>query len=342
MHLEWVEKQSDGSLSDDPKWLMQKYFVDGLGEPDTTKTAKVVGISYPRRSNYDSAQLRKAARRVRGLHQATGFGATQTIYSGWNRGAVENAAKSHAVQKSRANKAKADARERERASRHDRYLTTIRNPDEFGPVVPSPAGQYMIDCEEIETGYSDDVRDSDLTLEIHETTTPGVYQATFHFGIIEGMMMLGHDEAVLEKFCADEDHERFTDDCDSEDDGSGSEEESSDEETAVGSKRKATSTETRGGPPKRAKAAARGKPKRYFVRLKSRDTGTGEIESYAEKGTVTFGGPDLSAFTGKVDMKIGKGVIFKARKISARAPELRDSWSCYSEAAYGYARVRRW
>ncbi|KAH6623406.1 hypothetical protein F5144DRAFT_623373 [Chaetomium tenue] len=345
MHAEWLARQSDEFLSGHPGWVIEKYFVDRSGEPATTRTTRVVGIPYPLSSNRLPGQLRQAAQQLCGLHHATGFGTTQTIYLGWNRGAVEEAATHHAAEESRANQAKADVRERERAFSHDKYLASIRNPYDSGAVVPSPVGQYMIDCPEIEANYSDDVRNFDLTLEIHETSRLGVYQATFNFGVIEGMMMLCHDEGVLEEFCSENDHEGYDTDleCEDEDKDSDIEDESSDDETAVGSKRKATSTKPGVHPPKKLKMGPGSKPKKYFVRFKSRETGTGQINSDAEKGTITFGAPDLSAFTGKVDMgSIGSGVIFKARKVSACAPELRDSWSCYSEAAYEYARVSRW
>ncbi|KAH6847725.1 hypothetical protein B0I37DRAFT_431525 [Chaetomium sp. MPI-CAGE-AT-0009] len=333
MHTEWLEKRSDKSLSGHPNWLMEKYFVDGSGKPDTAKTTEVIGIPFPLPCNYDPGRLRKAAGRVRGLHHATGRGSTQTIYLGWDRGAVERAAKSHAAKESRADQAKADARERERASRHEKYLAVAGNPDDFGAVVPSPVGQYIIDCEYIERYYSGDIGKSGLTLDIHKTSTPGVYQATFDFGVIEGMMMLGHDKTILDEFCAQEEHSGSEGE---------SEDEGSDEETTVGYKRKATGAQPRGGLLKKAKTVAGRKPKKYLVRLKSRDAGTGEIDYETQEGTITFGHPNLSVFTGKVDMCIETGVTFKARKVSAVLGELRDSWSSYSEAEHEYARVHRW
>jgi hypothetical protein len=52
MYTEWLESISDDQISDHPDWIMDKYFVDGSGKPDPTKTAEVVGIPYPRSSDY--------------------------------------------------------------------------------------------------------------------------------------------------------------------------------------------------------------------------------------------------------------------------------------------------
>lgn len=355
MHTEWLDEQLDELLSGYPDWLMERYFLDGSGKPDTAKTTKVVGISYPRSSDYRTGKLREAASRIRGLHQATGIGLTQTIYLGWDRNAVGMAAKSHAVNEPQAHRAKLDARERERASRHNEYLTATRNFSDFGSVVASPVGQYMIDCETIERGFSRIVGGSEMTLAIHKTTTLGVYQGTFDFGVINGMMMLGQVGTVLDDFCAQEEHTGYTDsesgseidsissEDESEDDSGDENEDDSEDEQNVGHKRKAPGIQPQGPPTKKAKTAADGDPREYLIRLKSRDTGTGEINSNAEKGTITFSGPDLSAFTGKVDMcGIGCGVIFSGRKVSATAPQRCDSWSSYSEGASEYARVRSW
>lgn len=130
-------------------------------------------------------------------------------------------------------------------------------------------------------------------------------------------MMLSSDKSILGLFCAHEEHGDDSDneDDDVEDDG---QDRNSDDETAVGSKRKATSGRPRRRPPKKAKAAGTGKPRKYFLRLKSRDTSTGEIHLIAEKGTIKFNRPDLSSFTREANMcSISRGIIFTARKISA-------------------------
>jgi hypothetical protein len=339
MHMEWLNQIPENLLSKYPEWIMEKYFVDGSGEPDRTKTAEVVGIPYSRSSDYRTCavQLREAASRISGLHQATGLGSTETIYLGWDQGAVDKAAKDHRAKETQADKAKADSREAERAAKHKEYVAKAKKP-KFGPSVPSPVGRYIVDCEDIESQWSDMA--DEMTLAIRATSTPGIYQTSFNFGVIEGVMMLSSDERILDSFCAQQDQDDSSDEDHSEEDDS--QDDSVDWEISLGSKRKATATHAR--PPKKAKVADASKPEKYFLRLRSRDTGTGEIHPTAEKGTIEFSGPDLSSFTGEADMGcfIGDGVTFTARKVSAELPELQESWNDYSEAAYERARVGRW
>ncbi|RYO79484.1 hypothetical protein DL762_008142 [Monosporascus cannonballus] len=240
---------------------------------------------------------------------------------GWDQDVVEKAAKNHGAKEVQANQAKADAREEKRASRHERYLANAKKP-KFGPSAASPVGQYIIDCEEIESNWPDLAED--MTLAIHATPTPGIYQASFDFGVIEGIMMMSCDESILDRFCAQQEHDDDSDNGD--DDEEDSQDENTDEKTAVGSKRKATASKAkatsgrpRGRPPKKAKAAGASKLRKYFLRLKSRDADTGEVHPRAEKGTIKFSGQDLSSFTGEANMGcIGRGVIFTAR-YSSRA-----------------------
>jgi hypothetical protein len=165
---------------------------------------------------------------------------------------VKNAAKNHGAKEAQANQAKADAREEERASKHKRYLANAEK-HKHGPSAPSPVGQYIIDCEEIESNWPELAED--MTLAIHATPTPGIYQASFDFGVIEGIMMMSYDESILDRFCAQQEHD---DDPDSEDDDEeDGRDEHADKKTAVGSKRKARASKAkttvgrpRGRPPK--------------------------------------------------------------------------------------------
>jgi hypothetical protein len=100
MHKEWLEKVPLDQILDHPNFILEKYFADAAGNPDPTKTREIIGILYPRCTHIDFAEpLRKAARRVNGLHLATvtGCGPTQTIYLGWDRDALKKTAEDHAV-----------------------------------------------------------------------------------------------------------------------------------------------------------------------------------------------------------------------------------------------------
>ncbi|KAK4101281.1 hypothetical protein N658DRAFT_486301 [Parathielavia hyrcaniae] len=299
MHKEWLATLTEDQLSGNPECVMERYFVDSTGSPDPTKTSDVVGITFPYFSGYRAGQLREAV----------------------NRLVVDKAAKNHGA----IEKGEAEARERERASRHEAYLADARNP-ESGSGAPSPVGEYIVDSEDIESNWPESAQD--MTLSVHETNTPGIYQANFDFGVAEGVMMLGTDERLLGQFCKENEY---------------SEDDFHDEET-LGSKRKGSSS--MGVCDRRRKRAkAGGRPGKYFVRLKSRDTGISQIFSEATAGTIHFGGPGLSSFKGEVNIKaLGEVVDITARKVSAvpQGPEYWESWSSYSDAASERARVGRW
>ncbi|KAK4203968.1 hypothetical protein QBC40DRAFT_262003 [Triangularia verruculosa] len=355
MHTEWLESLSEKELSGHPEWIMERYFLDTSGSPDPSKTTEVVGFPYHSTSSYSSGQLREAASRVTGLHHATGWGSTQTIYLGWDRDAVEKAAQEHAIKDRQAQQASADSREEVRALKHESYLARA-------PKRTSPVGQYIIGCEDIESDWPELAEN--MKLSIRTTPTPGLYQADFNFGVIEGAMMMSGDERTLETFCArseynddsnSEDEDSGDDDDDDEvdefeaseddedNDGEDGQDECFDEMPAVGSKRKGLVKQPRGRPAKKAKAAGPIKFKKLFLRLRSKDTGTGEIHSTPQKGYIKFDGPRFATFTGEASMAcIGEGVFFTARKVAATPRPSWDSWDDYSEAAYERARIGRW
>ncbi|KAK4120578.1 hypothetical protein N657DRAFT_636556 [Parathielavia appendiculata] len=62
-----------GKTAYHPEWVMERYFVDGPGNPDPTKTSEIVGIPYPRFSSYRAGQLHEAVSGIHGIHHATGI-----------------------------------------------------------------------------------------------------------------------------------------------------------------------------------------------------------------------------------------------------------------------------
>jgi hypothetical protein len=138
---------------------------------------------------------------------------------GWDERAVKEAAKDHGSKEARARQAMESVWEEQRTLKHDRYLASAKT------MVPSPVGQYIVDCEKIERGY--EVKD--LTLAIRATRTSGLYQASFDFGVIEGIMMLSADESMLAPYT-----EQYGDDSDIEDDYDEDEDEDEEEDESAG------------------------------------------------------------------------------------------------------------
>jgi hypothetical protein len=350
MHTEWLNKLTPEQLSSYPEWVIERYFLSS-GQLDHTKTTTVVGIPLPRHSSYRASQMHEAASKVTGLHQATGFGPkTQTIFMGWDSVAVGNAAKSHAAKEKKELQAVEKEQEDARAEIHTDYLNTLKR--KKGPWTYSPVGSYIIDCKEIEGGWPDWA--GDLSLDIRQTKEPNVFEASFDFGILEGVMIISAEQNVLEQYCSQLDREAESDG--DEDEGGGwSEEEDEDREKTevedkvendrkptTGSKRRGEVLQGHGPPPKKSKARA-AQPRTYLLKLKCRETSEGEIKSTAERGTIKFKDENLASFIGEADLPcVGKGVPFTARKTSDTPASPGNLWADYSERAYEYARVRRW
>jgi hypothetical protein len=264
---------------------------------------------------------------------------------GWDSVAVSKAAKGHAAKEAKELQAADEERENEREEMHRDYLNTLkRKKGPKGPKTYSPVGSYIIDCKEIEEQWPD--KAEDLGLDISQTEEPGVFEASFDFGVLEGAMIISAEKNTLEQYCSQLDSEAESDwDEDEENDEDEDEDEDdieNDRKPTTGSKRKAEAPRGRGRPPKKSKAGA-AQPRTYLLRLKCRETGEGQIFSTAGKGTIIFKDEKFASFIGKADLPcVGQGVPFTARKISDAPAGAGNSWADYSESAYEYARVRRW
>ncbi len=356
MHAEWMAKVHGQELSHHPTLLMEKYFVDGSGTPDSTKTAELVYFSYKDSRSYAPKRLRQAASQVSGLHHATAYGSTETVCLGWDQAAVVKGAQNHAAKVVQENKAKEEARKAARTLRHEKYLAAARR----AKTDPSPVGHYIVDCAELEHRWP--YLGRDFTLDIRPTLVANVFEVILDFQGVEGIMVFGSDEAILDLYCAeqedeyrqkalygdseeededddqgdeddeqgDEDDEEENEDNEEEDGGYYEEDEDgvkAHEDASAGFKRKATirSAQSSEPPPKKTKEAHAGSPKLLFARVKSRNVGA-YSGNPTKEGIVEFSGPDLSSFDADVDMVVGNGVSFTARKVCAKPSGVRDHW----------------
>lgn len=232
----------------------------------------------------------------------------------------------------------AEVLERERAAKHAGYLSNRSNHP------PSIVGAYVVDCEQLEKGWDNT---DYLRLSIMTTPLPGIYQAAFNFGILEGIMMLSADEHALSFFSEKEIEEIAGDDdrlrpelaTGPEQEPSQTEEENTHEDSA-GRKRKAVDDTSR--PAKVMKTEDGFTPLVLHLCMRSRDTGSGQINPNPELGVITFN-EQQTEFKGTVDIDpVGRDVSLRARKISDTAEKPKARWEDYGHAAYEYARIARW
>ncbi|KAF7176372.1 hypothetical protein CNMCM7691_002501 [Aspergillus felis] len=280
--------------------------------------------------------------KITGLHHMRAFGPkTQVIFMGWDRGSVGKAANQHPVEEARRLQDEEDERENERERLHMDYLNSRSQQTEN----VTPVGNYIVDCETIEREFPDMA--DDLSLDIHRTDTPGVFQADFNFGVLEGVMIICSEKSALDEYCAQANRDDESDWNDSVDE-EGSEEETDNDDSVpatenvkLGAKRNppASKPMTR---PKKYKAG-HDQPRKYLLKLKCREMGEGMIHFQASNGTINFKDKNFARFEGVADFPdVGQGVSFFARKISDVPCPSGNDWTGYSERQYEIERVNRW
>lgn len=151
-------------------------------------------------------------------------------------------------------------------------------------------------------------------------------------------MTISADNNALEQYCAQLDQEDDTEDDEDEDEDEG------EMELTKTTKRKAKDLQGRNRPSEKPKAKAKAAVLlKYWLKLKCRETGEGQIYPTAEDGTISFTHENLASFQGEACLPcVGQKVLFTARKVSDTPVDADDSWADYSESAYEYAQVSRW
>ncbi|RAH52098.1 hypothetical protein BO85DRAFT_508115 [Aspergillus piperis CBS 112811] len=306
LHQEWIAASDIEVLSPNPEWVIKKFFIRA-GEPDPyqTRTSTVVGISFPRYSEYRPGRLREAA--------------DQTIFLGWDKSTVREAAKEHANNEMTEIQAREQKREKERAKMHADYLAALERMKGAAGRNKSPVGSYIVDCEDIEGGWPSLAWD--MVLEILDTQQKGKFHATFNFGVVIGVMV------ISEEHITETDEEEIGDDH---------------EKIGKGTKRKKIARK-QSRPSKKAKGERTSEPYMYRLKLRCCETGEGQIFFEPEYGTIKFSDENFAAFTAEAVFPcVGSGITFTARKVSDNPCPSGEEWEDYSEEAYEYARVSRW
>lgn len=187
-----------------------------------------------------------------------------------------------------------------RAALHAEYL--LLSTDH----APSLVGTYLVDCTPLEGRWP-----SQSVLSIRTTSLPGIFQASYRFGDIEGPMMLSTEKGRLDYFCG---KDVYPDDFDQQD--------NEDEERPDSAS------------PKKVKAPA--DPLAFHTVARSFCQDTGEVMYVPARGMINFTDARFGAFRGSTVLRDdGEEVRFSGRKI-CRRPGAHLAWE-----SYGYASVRQ-
>ncbi|KAL4796455.1 hypothetical protein BDV19DRAFT_388279 [Aspergillus venezuelensis] len=211
----------------------------------------------------------------------------------------------------------------------------------------SESGSHIVDCGDIESEWPGSAED--MTLDFGSTEEPGIFQASFDFGVLRGVMLISADEDLLEGYCDRADYdgrhvfsEGDDDDLDDEDE-SEDEDEKEHQRPQSGSKRKtpATPQHSRGRPKKATKTKSN--LLKYFLKSRSRETGEGQIFPDPEDGTPKIKDGNLTSFTGEASLPCaGSSVSLTARIISGDPSGWAEECGDYSNQAAEEACVSWW
>ncbi|KAM6540370.1 hypothetical protein FALCPG4_002088 [Fusarium falciforme] len=330
--------------------FLDYYFLTD-GEPDQTKTPEAFAVY----GFGGRASLHHMAEKIPGLHTMSGGpGENRTICIGWSDSAVRRLAMAIGRQAHEEEKKKQESEWEKAMEAHHDYVSNFNQASSSqgkktrtGKGKPSQnfelgrcVGSYLVKCDAVSDGWSSR---SDFTMDIWEGK--GALTADYHFGIIQGAMLLSQSEETLDALTGTGD-----DSDDGSDDGSDSEEFDEDEEDDEKPKTKkrlakGVSASKKGAAPasKRRKVTP-SLARRVYYRLRGLETGEGEILPDSEPGHLDFLSDSCATFVGLAYHfpYVGKNVEFRGYKVSDVPKKRAAGWDDFSWRAYESARRSRW
>lgn len=179
-------------------------------------------------------------------------------------------------------------------------------------------GGYAISCKAIKEEWPD--QGDDLALDINNSNTPGVFEASFDFGILEGAMVLSKSETLLEE------HIEKLEEEDSD---------SSDEDSPG-----------RDNPKKVASKGLSANNLEFHLQWRGRSLSDDTEYSGPYYGSIKFTSKTFKKFSGTVDLAfVGGSVEIKGEKVTDEATGDASDWNDYGEPRYeesksAYARYK--
>ncbi|KAF4973833.1 hypothetical protein FZEAL_9212 [Fusarium zealandicum] len=331
------------------------YFLTN-GEPDRGKTPEPLALHGYSHTHH----IHNMAERIPGLETKSGGSRNNRVVCiGWNRPAVWGLAHKVDAQDRAEQDKKREAEWEKKMQVHQRYVSATSEGD------PSQRrdkkatkrkdaqtfdlgrcrGSYIIKCNAVSEGWSPDIV-GELTMDIG-LIKHGVLVADYHFGIIQGTMLLSQSEEQLDIVAGTGDES----DEDDSDDSVGYDEDDSDSEEKPKHKRSLTQAavaskevDKSSGPAAKRRKMTPSVSRRVFYRLRGRETGEGEILHEPESGHLDFSNDSCTVFAGLAYYfpYIAKNVEFHGYKVSGLPKRRAKDWSGFSGAAYEYARKSRW
>ncbi|CAI7648105.1 unnamed protein product [Penicillium pancosmium] len=192
-----------------PDWLMDRHFL-ASGRPDHLRTPCLVKITPRDYGTHGPDGIIEAAGRVSGLHCQKAVGPkTHVVFMGWNAPYFEEKKEMQIKElkkiimevKRREQVKEKRRRHREREQRLADNLDTLmretgNNISSIAMPTRSPVGSYDVHCEKFEGQW----KKHDLIIDIEKTATPGLFEAPFDFGVLEGIMIICGSQSRLKEY----------------------------------------------------------------------------------------------------------------------------------------------
>lgn len=241
-------------------------------------------------------------------------GSDKVLYIGWSDPVLEAARRSaEAAERARlafAAKARAEAAE---PGEHEEYLQSLearRARDKWEPV-----GRYLVDCPCVDEQWDE----PDKELSIRRTAVPGVYEAAFSLGVLEGAMLLSTDRDKLvehkNSFFKYKKYKAKTAQFDW------------DYLLPPGAEKETTKKRKRQSAPEELD------PRRFYLIWQGIETGEGEYQSDWENnhtGCIEFSDDRFVSFKAEMNMEfVGGDDMFYGKKVSdtpSKAKKFKDTW----------------
>ncbi|KAL9621916.1 MAG: hypothetical protein Q9160_003737 [Pyrenula sp. 1 TL-2023] len=325
--------------------FLRKYFVDGDGCPEMTRTRDVLYLP----SLANQARFCQAAEKVPGLHtQHIRFDSNQVVI-GWDKDDVSRKAAEIEGDR-RKERATQKIRDWERKlQEHYMFVEEAKKSDKIELPACTATGSYMIRSTKFEERFDEvDI----MTLDIHNLQ-PGAFKASFDFGVLEGTMLLAaHEDLLYEVMAKLERDEESSDDGDDSDEDNGDGDESEDEDGSTnpildGMKKRKASTQS-SLIQERAIKKAKERPERtlrFHLQWRGVETGEGDIQhdpSNGHSGHLEFTDDTFTRFEGEASFAfVGSWIKFSGYKVGNIPVTEPEEWCMYSEMEHERARGGR-
>ncbi|KAI0968385.1 hypothetical protein F4678DRAFT_442886 [Xylaria arbuscula] len=333
----------------DPDRFLAKYFLDGLhGEPVYNKQKRPLALTF--RVAFDRVTFERVSEAIKRIPEllmretrkpvrdSSWSNSEACVIVGWAKQVIPQM-ESWEIEIAQIKRLDAKRKERTKEKAilaelkpHIDYARAHR-PYPSGPFALNHlTGSYLIHCRRIQDDYGGELRL--MTLDIHAPTSTHGAVAAFHFGVVEGIMLLASSEQSLqllreEQPARSDDEEEFTES----------------EYSSTSGKRKATGprNDSARNFKRRLGSDSSQNPSRFYLQWAGCETGNAELVTDEDHERAGYFDLDKTGMTARGQFHYrslfgDKPLVFTLLKVADQPRKTPDTWSSYCEEV----RWQRW